>query len=99
MSKINFDEHNMKMLEKLKEAGFPDSSKVPMEMEEIKDLRIGTACYVISKSGVEPRLMMFLGFLRGNDKYEDEFRFCCYKGEYFYKVKNVGKTYNVFRTM
>ena len=41
--------------------------------------------------------MMFLGFLDGCKAFDAEFRFCCYKGEYDYKVKNIGKTYNVFR--
>lgn len=97
MSKITFEnEANIKQIRELNRAGFPDCDINPMTQAEIKDLKVGESCYVISRSN-EPRLMMFLGFLEGCKAFDDEFRFCCYKGEYDYKVKNAGKTYNVFR--
>lgn len=100
MSKIYFDDHCVERLNHLKKAGYPDSSKIPLEVEEIKALRIGTACYIVSQSYPAPRLMMFLGY---HDKCgrggSDGFIFCGDKGEYQYKTYNVGKTYNVFRTM
>lgn len=95
MSKIVFDNNDVRRLEYLKSIGYPDCTKIPMGADEIKDLRIGTACYLISTGYSAPRLMMFLGCV---DK-EDGFIFCGINGEYKYKARNVGKTYNVFRTM
>ena len=97
MSKVDFDENCVARLNHLKEFGYPDCTKIPMEVEEVKALRIGTACYVISTGYPMPRLMMFLGCaeVRGNAG----FTFCGDKGEYKYKAYNLGKTYNVFRTM
>lgn len=97
MSKINFDEHAIERIEFLKRKGFPDSSKIPMEVEEIKNLKIGNACYVISTGYPAPRLMMFFGFYTKSVRGEDGFFFCGDKGEYKYKAYNLGKTYNVFR--
>ena len=99
MSKIVFDNNDVRRLEYLKSVGYPDCTKIPMEVEEIKDLRIGTACYVISTGYPSPRLMMFLGYFEKDIKGEAGFIFCGDKGEYKYKARNVGKTYNVFRTM
>lgn len=99
MSKITFEnEFNIERLKDLSNAGFPKCDINPMTQDEIKALKIGDSCYVISRNN-EVRLMMFLGFLEGCKAFDDEFRFCCYKGEYDYKVKNAGKTYNVFRVM
>ena len=99
MSKITFEnEFNIKQLRELNDAGFPCCCKNPMTQDEVKALKIGESCYVISRSN-EPRLMMFLGFLEGCKAFDDEFRFCCYKGEYDYKAKNVGKTYNVYKVI
>lgn len=99
MSKINFNEHCMETMERLKGLGYPDISKYPLEVEEIKSLRIGTACYVISTGYPAPRLMMFLGYFEKGIKGEDGFVFCGETGDYRYKAHNVGKTYNVFRTI
>ena len=99
MNRINFDEHCDERLDDLKTFGYPDCTKIPMEIDDFHGFRIGTACYVISKAYPAPRLMMFLGCYAKNGKFEDEFRFCCDKGEYYYKAKNLRKTYNVFRTM
>lgn len=99
MSRINFNEHCVERLSQLKSVGYPDSSKLPMEVEEIKALRIGTACYVISTGFPAPRLMMFLGYFDKGIKGESGFMFCCDKGAYQYKARNAGNTYNVFRTM
>lgn len=99
MSRLLFDEWHMKKLEQLKEVNFPDCNKTPMTTEEVMKLKVGESCYIISKGAVEPRLMMYLGHLTWQTKYDDEFRFCCYSGEYCYKVKNVGKTYNVFKSI
>lgn len=99
MSKINFDDYCVKRLDLLKKEGYPDSPKIPMEAEEIQALRIGTACYVISTGYPVPRLMMFLGYFEKGIKGEAGFIFCGNKGEYKYKARNVGNTYNVFRTM
>ena len=100
MSKIDFDNNDIQRITYLKGLGYPDCTKIPMEVEEIKALRIGTACYIISNGYPSPRLMMFLGYFEkcGLDGVAG-FVFCCDKGEYKYKVSNAGKTYNVFRTM
>lgn len=97
MSKITFEnESNIRKIRELNNSGFPDCEIYPMTQDEIKDLKIGDACYIINRNnGV--RLMMFLGYLDGCKAFDSEFRFCCYNGEYDYKTKNVGKTYNVFR--
>lgn len=97
MSRIDFNEHDIERIEYLKKKGFPDSSKIPMEVEEVKNLKIGNACYVISTGYPAPRLMMFLGFYAKGVRGEDGFCFCGDKGEYKYKAYNLGKTYNVFR--
>ena len=99
MSRINFDENDIQRLSYLKSKGYPDCTKIPLEVEEIKDLRIGTACYIISTGYPSPRLMMFLGYFEKGIKGCDGFIFCGDKGEYQYKAYNAGKTYNVFRTM
>lgn len=99
MSRINFNEYCIERLEQLKDAGYPDCTKIPMEVDEIKELRIGTACYIISTGYPVPRLMMFLGYFEKGIKGEAGFIFCGDKGEYKYKARNADKTYNVFRTM
>ncbi len=99
MSKIDFDTNDIQRLNYLKSIGYPDSPKIPMNVEEIKALRIGTACYIISTGYPAPRLMMFLGYFEKGIKGEAGFIFCGDKGEYKYKAYNAGKTYNVFRTM
>ena len=99
MSRIEFDANDIQRLKYLKEKGYPDCTKIPMEVEEVKALRIGTACYILSTGYPSPRLMMFLGYFEKGIKGEDGFIFCGDKGEYSYKARNVGNTYNVFRTM
>ena len=99
MININFDEHSIERINRLKQFGYPDCTKIPMEVEEVKSLRIGTACYVISTGYPVPRLMMFLGFYKNAVRGDAGFAFCGDKGEYKYKAYNLGKTYNVFRTM
>ena len=99
MSRINFSENCVERINYLKSQGYPDCTKIPMEVEEIKALRIGTACYVISTGYPAPRLMMFLGYYEKGIKGEAGFIFCGDKGEYKYKARNVGNTYNIFRTM
>ena len=99
MSKIDFDENCVGRLNRLKEFGYPDCTKIPMEEEDVKALRIGTACYVISTGYPVPRLMMFLGYHKKAVKEYSGFAFCGDKGEYKYKEYNLGKTYNVFRVM
>ena len=100
MSKINFDNNDIQRIEYLKKIGYPDCTKIPLEVDEIKDLRIGTSCYVISRGYPSPRLMMFLGYCKQSAvNAEDGFIFCGDKGAYQYKANNVGQTYNVFRTM
>ena len=99
MSRIDFDGHCVERLNYLKSVGYPDCAKIPMEADEIKALRIGTACYVISTGYPVPRLMMFLGYFEKGIKGEAGFVFCGENGDHRYKARNAGKTYNVFRTM
>ena len=99
MSKIVFDNNDIQRIEHLKKFGYPDCTKMPMEAEEVKALKSGAACYVISTGYPVPRLMMFLGYHKKAVKEYSGFAFCGDRGEYKYKEYNLGKTYNVFRTM
>lgn len=92
MNKISIEhEFNIRELERLKAIGYPDCSKNPLTADEIKNLKIGTVCYVATLQSTF-KLMMFTGHLPN----VNEFSFCCYQGNYFYKERNAGKTYNVF---
>ena len=97
MNRIDFDNHFINRITYLNSIGYPNNSKIPMEVEEVKSLRIGTACYIISTGYQATSLMMFLGFYSKGVNGEDGFYFCGDKGEYKYKAYNLGKTYNVFR--
>ena len=92
MNKISIEhEFNVKELERLKALGYPECNSTPLTMEEIRNLKIGTACYVATLQSTF-KLMMFTGCLPNRE----EFSFCCYQGTYWYKERNAGKTYNVF---
>ena len=92
MSKISLEnEFNVRELERLKEFGYPECYGTPLTMDEIKNLKIGTACYVATLQSTF-KLAMFSGYL----PHVNEFCFYCSKGAYWYKERNVGKTYNVF---
>lgn len=92
MNKISVEhESNIGKLEQLKSIGYPDCIKNPLTMDEIKNLKIGTACYVATLQSTF-KLMMFAGYLPN----VNEFSFCGYQGTCYYKERNVGKTYNVF---
>ena len=91
MNKISIEhEFNVKELERLKALGYPEYNKVPLTTDEIKNLKIGTVCYVATLQSTF-KLMMFTGYL----PHVNEFVFCSY-GAYYYKERNAGKTYNVF---
>ena len=92
MNKICLEhKFNTQELERLKAIGYPDCINNPLTIDEIKNLKIGTVCYVATASSTF-KLMMFTGYLSN----VNEFSFCCYSGNYFYKERNAGKTYNVF---
>ena len=92
MSKISLDnELNITTLNSLKKLGFPGCYTNPLTADEIKNLKIGTVCYVATLQSTF-KLMMFTGYLSN----VNEFSFCCYQGTYLYKERNAGKTYNVF---
>lgn len=92
MNKISIEhEFNVKELERLKALGYPECNSTPLTMEEIRNLKIGTACYVATLQSTF-KLMMFTGYLSN----VNEFTFCSYHGVYYYKERNAGKTYNVF---
>ena len=92
MSKISLEnEFNANELNRLKALGYPECSATPLTLDEIKNLKIGTACYVTTLQSTF-KLMMFTGYLTN----VNEFSFCCYQGTYWYKERNAGKTYNVF---
>jgi hypothetical protein len=78
-------------LECLKALGYPECSATPLTADEIKNLRIGTICYVATLQSTF-KFMMYTGYLSNRN----EFSFCCYQGTYWYKERNAGKTYNVF---
>lgn len=92
MSKISLEnEFNANELNRLKELGYPECETTPLTADEIKNLKIGTVCYVATLQSTF-KLMMFTGCLPNRE----EFSFCCYQGTYWYKKRNAGKTYNVF---
>lgn len=92
MNKISIEhEFNAKELERLKALGYPECNKAPLTIEEIKNLKIGTVCYVATLQSTF-KLMMFTGYLN----FTHEFTFCSGAGSYYYKERNAGKTYNVF---
>lgn len=92
MSKISLEnDFNIKELERLKEIGYPECHATPLTADEIKNLKIGTVCYVATLQSTF-KLMMFTGYLPN----VNEFSFCGYQGTYWYKERNAGKTYNVF---
>lgn len=92
MNKISIEhESNVRELERLKSLGYPDCSKNQLTAEEIKNLKIGTACYVAALQSTF-KLAMFSGYL----SHTNEFCFYCSQGAYWYKERNAGKTYNVF---
>ena len=90
------DKYNMDRLSYLqRDFGYPECSTTPMTEEEIKKLKIGTTCYVLSNAGL--RLAMFSYPDNGRYGEDDKVAFYTCNGTDKYKVKNVGKTYNVFR--
>ena len=92
MSKISLEnEFNTKELNRLKGLGYPECSTTPLTADEIKSLKVGTVCYVTTLQSTF-KFMTFLGYLPNFN----EFCFCCCQGGYWYKERNVGKTYNVF---
>ena len=92
MSKISLEnEFNANELSRLKDLGYPECEATPLTADEIKNLKIGTVCYVATLQSTF-KLMMFTGYISN----VSEFSFCCYQGTYWYKERNVGKTYNVF---
>ena len=92
MSKISLENSfNASALKRLIELGYPDCHGTPLTIDEIKKLKIGTACYVATLQSTF-KLAMFAGY----SSYAKEFCFYCSKGAYWYKERNAGKTYNVF---
>ena len=78
-------------LEHLKKDGFPDSDETPMTIEEIGNMQIGTPCYVVSSAGLNLRMYY------GKNNNGDLVWFVGETGNYSYKLKNAGKTFNVFK--
>ena len=92
MSKISIEnEFNAKELELLKSMGYPECNSVPLTIDEIKKLKIGTACYIAPMQS-RFRLAMFAGYF----ECMDTFVFYSDMGVCEYRDVNVGKTYNVF---
>ena len=92
MSKISLEnKFNVKELDRLKAIGYPECNSTPLTIDEIKNLKIGTTCYVATLQSTF-KLAMFSGYL----PHVNEFCFYCSHGAYYYKERNVGKTYNVF---
>lgn len=90
MNKLLLNAHKER-IEYLKEMGFPECNKVPMTKSEIENLKIGMSCYVISQAGLH--LRMYFGASIDNSL----IYFTGDTGNYSYKLKNIGKTFNVFR--
>ena len=93
MSRISLDnEFNIRELSHLRKCGYPECDNTPLTVDNIKSLKIGSACYIATLQSTF-KLVMFTGYFEK----VDEFRFCCDQGAYWYKAKNAGKTYNVFK--
>ena len=92
MNKISIEhEFNVKELERLKAFGYPECNKVPLTTDEIRNLKIGTACYIAPMQS-RFRLVMFAGYF----ECVDTFVFYSDMGVGEYRDVNAGKTYNVF---
>ena len=85
------DKENLKALKELKKIGYPDSERTQLTETEIKAMKIGTPCYLISSA--KPKLMMYMGYF---DSY-DEFCFYTDRGPYWYKAYTAGQRYNVYK--
>lgn len=95
MNKICLEnEFNVTTLDRLNKSGYPECNAVPLTYDEICNLKIGTACYVATRQ-TTIKLMMFMGYFCNTE----EFGFCCHQGMYYYKTRNVGKSYNVFKAI
>ena len=92
MNKIFLEnEFNVQRLDHLKKFGYPECDITPLTANQIKNLKIGTACYVVPLQS-SLKLSMFTGYYSDTDI----FSFDNYTGTHRYKPQNVGKTYNVF---
>ena len=92
MSKISLEnEFNANELERLMAMGYPECNKVPLTIDEIKKLKIGTVCYIAPMQS-RFRLAMFAGYF----ECVDTFVFYSDMGVGEYRDVNAGKTYNVF---
>ncbi len=100
MSKITFENEWAKnRLEYLQlHCNYPKCEMEPMDMNQLRNLKPGTALYIISGSGLN--LCMFAYFDKGySDSCDDLIAVYNHLGTITYKVKNVGKTYNVFKAI
>lgn len=94
MIKHTFEnEMYLRRLNELKSYGYPDCNIVAVSETEIKNLKIGTACYIVSQAGLH--LRMYLGGFACNGE-DTKIIFAGSTGKFAYKLNNIGKTYNVF---
>ena len=96
MNKYTFENEWMRQrAEYLETHGYPACEKdAPMTKDEVENLKVGTICYIFSPAGVR------LGMFSYHDKKGCEnhkLAFYVHGGTDTYKVKNVGKTYNLYR--
>lgn len=85
------DKGNLQVLNELIGCGYPDSEKNPLTETEIKAMKIGTPCYLISSA--KPKLMMYMGYFWSYN----EFCFYTDRGPYWYKAYTAGERYNVYK--
>lgn len=100
MSKITFENEWAKnRLEYLqRNCRCPKCEMEPLSKEQLINLQPGTPCYTISGSGLN--LCMFAYFDNGHkDDCDNLIAVYNYLGTTTYKVKNAGKTYNVFKVI
>ena len=89
----------LKNLEHFLTEKYPVPSAKPLDVNGLKNLSIGTPCYVISRNGVGFR--MFAGMYGKTNprtqKVEVIIEFFARTGSVKSKLKNLGKTFNVYR--
>ena len=100
MSKITFENEWVKnRLEYLQQnCRYPRCEMEPLNREQLINLQPGTPCYTISGSGLN--LCMFAYCYKGINVCSDaSITFWNHLGQITYKLKNTGKTFNVFKVI
>jgi hypothetical protein len=77
-------------------SNYPHCNGTPLTQDKIMELKPGSVCYIISNAGL--RLAMFSYHDKGKDG-DNKVAFCVGSGVDKYKIKNAGKTYNLYKAI